>query len=365
VSPSAEGNRTLLRRFIVRAAMIGVVATALAGFSVPESNYIEGRVTDPQGRGLADVCVAVHSVEPTGSGVPRRYLDARTGSDGTYRITHLVSLNDYVVEFRPCDSANGIPEIYNDRPYSHLWQREVFDVVMAPASGVDAVLLPGGSISGNVVDTDGRPIPACVSLLSSRYAPGLATGSDGRFSFGGLPPSNYGIVFHAGSCGYRGGRGPYHERHHPERAILSDGTFEVGPATSAEFELVALRYGAISGRITGERGRPANAVCVFAKRLNHRKDLIHPFSWSRVAVTDEAGQYRIGDVTQGRWRVVVGRAPVAGIDPTLAYDYCTALRTSPRVDMAHMGARRVLPEHTTRGVDGSFPRAIRTDNVGS
>ncbi len=126
---------------------------------------LSGRVTDPEGKGIADVSVDAHS--PTGSGY------TRTSSDGSYRIrllpgTYSLSINVSSDEFPKPEMIEGI-EVTED-------------------TSLDIVLESGFLLSGRVTDPEGKGV-ADVSVYadsptSFEYT---QTSSDGSYRIRLLP----------------------------------------------------------------------------------------------------------------------------------------------------------------------------------
>lgn len=161
---------------------------------------LTGRVTDPGDTPLEDVSVYVSNED----GSYQNYV--YTEADGTYTAVGLPS-GSYRVFFR----KNGfISESYDDKPG---YQEADLVTVTAPdtTAGIDAVLSPGGSISGKVTDaTSGDPIQGVfVEVLDDdggRVESGF-TNVAGEYTMSAtLPSGDYFVRFNPddrnASCGY-------------------------------------------------------------------------------------------------------------------------------------------------------------------
>ncbi|HET6809621.1 MAG TPA: carboxypeptidase-like regulatory domain-containing protein [Acidimicrobiales bacterium] len=171
----------------------GIDAALVAG------GEITGTVTDtasPPNK-LGRICVSA-----SGGG---NYGYASTAPDGTYTIANLPS-GSYSVEFyNGCgDSGSYLPQWYKGA--SSQQAAAAVSVTAGQATpGIDAAMVPGGSISGRVTDTASPPnglSAVCVSASST--APGgqygsASTSSDGSYTISGLAPGSYTVEFR--NCG--------------------------------------------------------------------------------------------------------------------------------------------------------------------
>jgi hypothetical protein len=103
---------------------------------------------------LSGICVDAfptsQTYEDLGSG------QATSASDGTYTISHLVPGASYDIYFSACDGDSASPWVSDSYGASSPWQEG--SPVSAPATGTDGYMPKGGTISGTVTDSQGRPV---------------------------------------------------------------------------------------------------------------------------------------------------------------------------------------------------------------
>lgn len=164
---------------------------------------IRGRVTGTDGAGLANVAVTLlrRSDDPSGSSwTETGYIE--TNSDGTYLLEGLAS-NTYLVRFNTNRLAGYVPS---------YWQNTLDETLATPISvtlnsqitNINAQLVKGGSLSGNLRKADGGTAYRRVVLY--QYYPGehgqdpwypvrTLYPEDGDYRFAGLDAGTYRIGF--------------------------------------------------------------------------------------------------------------------------------------------------------------------------
>ena len=187
-------------RRVVAVTLAAICAGSLLGVGLAAaaaSGSIAGVVTNPSGNGIANVSVSVFSGGLYVAG-------ATTASDGSYSVGQLAS-GSYTVGFRPPppppsgpDTGNYLPQNYDGRaPSAGADPVAVLDG--NSTTGVDAVLQPGGTISGVVTDSSGNPLagisvePYDADGVAVGYA--AATASDGSYTLDRLPTGEYTVGF--------------------------------------------------------------------------------------------------------------------------------------------------------------------------
>ena len=136
------------------------------------------------------------------------------------------------------------------------------------------------SLEGTVKDSvSGAPIPRARVLLG-RYS--ATASAEGKFTIGGIVPGNYRLT--AQRPGFVMPRKPI-------RMVLGAGE------RKTETEIALVPAGGIAGRVTDADGAPVEGARVQAEDGRG--------AWSRT--TDESGQFRIGGLAPGRYRVVASR----------------------------------------------------------
>jgi hypothetical protein len=162
----------------------------------------------------------------------------------------------------------------------------------------------GFRISGTVVSSvTGQPLAQVRVFLSRTEARQdrevVITGSDGRFSFDGIPPGKY--VLAAGKPGFLMQGFEAHENY--SSAIVT------GPGMSAENLVFRIHPAAvISGQIVNEQDEPVRDVQVvlFRSWPEDGKRTVRP---SGATNSDDRGQYRFGELPPGTYFVVVCARP--------------------------------------------------------
>ena len=178
-----------------------------------------------------------------------------SGQDGSYTVSGLHSGN-----YRVC--FHGPPgyryECYNDKT-----TQDVGDLVAVTlpglTSGIDAVLDPGGSISGIVTKSEGGPFAEVfvqVFYPNGMWASGVRTNQNGEYSAYGLAAGNYKVFFSPPSgSGYSGEW--YNNKLDQEAADLVP---VVVPGVTSGIDAVLARGGSISGKVrNGANAGIANA----------------------------------------------------------------------------------------------------------
>lgn len=174
-----------------------------------------------------------------------------TNAQGKYAIEGLPG-GDYKVEFRPLFSSisgDHVGEWYNDRLSEAL-----ADVVTltAPAGRTDinAVLEPGGRITGKVTRPDGAPldqVSVTIYDTSAISVTSISTNATGVYTSTVLRNGDYTVRFQApGSSRYDA---PEYYNNKPDRTS-ADVVAVAAPRLSSGIDAVLEMSGAISGRVT-------------------------------------------------------------------------------------------------------------------
>ena len=162
---------------------------------LPVGGAIAGTVTDTSDTPLADIDVDV-SGGPTGDTVEY------TNAEGQYDATGLAP-GSYTVcfseDFDSSSPTGHVPECYNQTTQSTATPVTVTGG--ATTSGIDAVLTPGGGISGTVLDGDSSPVTtaevdASVAGGDGETAAYAYTDDSGTYSLSGLPAGSYDVCFY-------------------------------------------------------------------------------------------------------------------------------------------------------------------------
>ncbi|HFE53999.1 MAG TPA: hypothetical protein ENK07_11175 [Bacteroidetes bacterium] len=262
---------------------------------------IEGMVRDQAGNPLAGINVVAHS-----DSFMHFEQHTQTGVDGSYRLDNLPP-GDYIVE--------AFGDLWTRQFYDHavMWDSATFVPVQAGAtvSGIDFDLVPGGAITGVVVDSaSGQPIAGAhvrVDAISDSLTPWTywlelwaETGPDGRYVVGGLPPGNYIVEADKGELGYLpqlyDGHWPWEA---PDTVLVTGGMY----TPDVDFSLI--RGCALRGWVYDSTGVSASGATVVAE---------HPDGSAHYeATTDSSGYFQIVPMEPGDY-LVYATAP--GYDTT-------------------------------------------------
>jgi hypothetical protein len=182
---------------------LGFVVSVSATFQAQTGNAtggnISGRVTQ-HGRGLPDILVKATrelSVRPDSPGI-----EARTDSQGYYRIGPVVAGQYFVTVYGP-----GLVPLRNDQISGS--PRQISVSAGETVTGVDFDLIVGGTITGSVTNSAGKPIAQQAVMLTSvstqpnptlyvmnpaliRFTSGYFRTDDlGFYRIDGIPPGSY------------------------------------------------------------------------------------------------------------------------------------------------------------------------------
>lgn len=254
---------------------------------------IAGTVTDSAGTPLPGIEVSVRD----GHG---HYAGATTAADGTYSIGELAP-GSYSVRFAPeapvagfsPGGGNYLAQYYDQR--ASAGEADPVTVVGGrTATGIDARLAAGGTISGHVVDDTGASVYGL--LVTATDANGEFVGSSftdesGNYSIDQLPTGTYALEF--ASAGAHEGPDEL-TRFHGGRTTLAGST---GVAVTAgevtEGSETVIRGGEITGSLTDSEGHPIKGA---------RASLLDS-SGRRVAEVPAQGAYTIAALEAGTYFV--------------------------------------------------------------
>lgn len=237
----------------------GVDATLAPG------GKITGSVVDLSGEPIKGVCAYAYLNLPMGQST--LYNDVASGADGTFTFLGMQT-GSYMIEF--------VPACYGPSRYAIDWYpgspseggaTEV--AVTAPAStgGIDVRLSTGGSITGQVTDASGNPLPGiCINPIEATASGEVVTfvetesSATGDFLVTGLPPGEAILDFFPGCGGgdyvptFYGGATQQTAQPIPVTA---------GKTTSG-IDVRLSPGGAIDGTVTDLAGNPLAGICVEA-----------------------------------------------------------------------------------------------------
>jgi hypothetical protein len=263
---------------------------------------ISGRVTDSAGHPLKNICVNV--ITAFGSG------GTDTSAKGTFNTTtHFLPPGKYAVEFTPTcipgekASGNWAPQWYKNK-YSQASANKVTIRAGKIARGIDAVMRPGGQITGLVSGVKGTRLSGvCVVLLTAngRVEIGQTKTRKGGYRFAALDPGQYREEFFP-SCGKESAR--YLGQYWPTGTNQRDSKLigvRLGTLTP-NIDAALTLGGAITGmvRFKNRHGRPLAGICVYGQGLG----AVGTFEPD--AATGRNGSYVMDGLPTGRYSLSFG-----------------------------------------------------------
>lgn len=252
---------------------------------------VSGLVTSTSGKPLGGVCVQVNDNEVDST---------TTNSNGRYSIRG-IEPGSYSVQFLGgCGNSGSLAtQFYDNQP--DLDSASLVKLVAGEtASGIDAIMRPGGTIAGIVTGPSGQPLnQACVATSTlnqgeaiSDYLNMAFTDSDGEYVLSNLTPGTYLVNIGCGGGRYAGTW--FKSQPDPDSADLL--AVHAGVTTTVNGQLS--RAGAISGTVTNKAGHPLANVCVTAQFAPDGATVTNS-----EPETNRQGNYRIGGLAPGRYLI--------------------------------------------------------------
>lgn len=247
--------------------------------SLRQGATLAGKVSEPGGKPLEGAFVRYTPMAEGGDGGRvwrlRSAKPHRTGEDGAFRIENV---------------ETGRLALQFSHPSFVSVSREGIEAADGKVAEVSAELAAAGAVSGRVLGADGKPF-AGARIGANRVGPlpegtdpyfrvpqDVATGTDGAFTVGSLPPGRYRLVARA------------------------DGAADSDPAeTETGAAPVTLRLAAaysIAGIVRTRQGTPLSNVQVQAYRVQGEER-----SHEGSANTNREGRFEVRDVPQGTYEV--------------------------------------------------------------
>jgi hypothetical protein len=241
---------------------------------------------------LPGVCVIAENVS-TGYG-----NESETDSSGSYTITGLPG-GQYQVAFGPCTATQNIVGQFYDNQTDPLNAAAVPVTLGGSATGIDAVMQQGGTVTGLVTNAAGHPLSnECVNLSSQNpFAFFGALTVHGRYTITGIPADQYEVDFGCGGSD-RYSQQAYASPADPQAPALV--AIATGAVTSGIDATLPLG-GGVSGMVRTAAGAPVKDACVFAIGTKG-KDLAVGDS-EGFATTGKSGRYAMTGLAPGRYQV--------------------------------------------------------------
>ncbi|HET7018632.1 MAG TPA: carboxypeptidase regulatory-like domain-containing protein [Streptosporangiaceae bacterium] len=331
------------------------LVTTLNG-TVGQPGGISGIVTDRAGKPVNNICVSIVDQKT------KTYINIGGLPDfgppltehGRYHVRGLTP-GRYLVNFSSCTGGKFTGHWYRNG----TTLANATPVTVRPGrttTGINQVLVQGGSISGNITGPSGRPAKnICLeSFDSASLGFGFAiTNKTGHYTMSGLDSGHY-SVYAAPCSAHDANLG----------AVFAPKLVKVTKPRAATLNLSLKAGGTISGRVLGTDGKtPQPSTCVVAVPSNPDGSL-----QSVMAKAD--GSYVLPQITPGKYRVYFGDLFCTGFDDLFNQHEATTAPQWFQNQAAETAATTitVTSGHTNTGINatmhpyGTISGTIRTQS---
>ena len=166
--------------------------TSGIGGKLSAGGTISGKVTNSKNQPLSAICVSV-----TG---PNAFGEASTGDGGTYSVEDL-GTGKYTVLFSTgCGNASNLVIQWFKGKSTSTTATAVSVAAGKTTPGINAKMVPGGTISGTVRNAAGPLLGVCVSVASSLHSGSAITSITGSFAIAGLSSGKYSVGVATNEC---------------------------------------------------------------------------------------------------------------------------------------------------------------------
>ncbi|MEU7803039.1 carboxypeptidase regulatory-like domain-containing protein [Micromonospora arborensis] len=233
----SPARRALLAGALVAALVLPGAAPAQAA----ATGAVGGRLTTSTGAAAAEVLVQVYEADSY------NYVDnTSTDADGNYTIAGLPA-GSYLVGYFPLEQPG---QYYHQHPT--IWDANPVTVTAGGTARADDQLFGTGTITGQLVNTSGEPLPNLyieAREVETDGSAGAQTDDQGRFTFA-TRPGRYTLSFQPIE-------GSYQVQYVPGTTNRDNATvFEVKADEATVVNETALPAGGLSGRFTTAAGAP-------------------------------------------------------------------------------------------------------------
>ena len=234
--------------------------------SMREGGSLSGLVEDAQGNPVANICVTASSGGMSESG--------QSNANGEWTISGLAAGN-YSINYWDCNSLGFVGVAYSSQSQVGTLNQSSATLVGVIAGQNTTLpgatnLTQGGTITGQVSDTSGNPIPGICVLPegpSGSFSSAI-TDSSGAFTLTGLSPSaNYAIYFSPCPGSSSNFASAYYEQGQSLGSVSFVGATTLNVQSGQTLSGIDVTLGlgdSISGTVTDGTGGPATDVCVDA-----------------------------------------------------------------------------------------------------
>jgi hypothetical protein len=275
------------------------------------------RLGSSSGRPLRGICVSASNA----SGSVTSY--AATSRSGRYRVIGLTAGRFQLQFSAGCNNQGNYTTTFATARTKAGRQ----------TSAVNAVLQAGGTISGVVTGTHGKPVPGiCIQLDGANSDTAVMpywTADDGSYAITGLSAGTYEVGF-SGGCGNPGDYAPTWYKNQADESQATPITIRTGGTATASQRM--LPGAAITGTVTDESGHRLSGICVYAAT---------EFQTALGAVfTQDAGthhgRYTISGLAPGQYQVNFG----CGLGSKYAGQWFPDAQDAESADLISAGAGR-------------------------
>lgn len=328
---------------------------------------IEGGVTSSSGKALGGVCVFVTTpgiesypgpiaVGSVGGLPVIPSVDFGTTVRGRYEFANLQP-GDYELAFIGCGARGDPAEQWYSGGRGSGPAAIVYAGAQHPTGGIDAVLLPGGAISGTIRLASGRKaVPACVSVTDLNrnvQLPVSETFAIGGYRLTGLPPGAYHVTFVPTCFGLGYATQWYSRKASPSgaaRVIVRAGHLTAG------INAALTAGGSISGVITSAATHAGlGNICVAAQNVAVREDF-------GIGISTGQGHYVVRGLNSGRYKIEIfpcfGGTPAGQVRPS---PVTVVAGRQTRGINARLVAGGSIQGHVTAGPSASPGQALCVD----
>jgi Carboxypeptidase regulatory-like domain len=312
---------------------------------------VTGTVADSRGRKLSGICVYVATEQQAELGA---VFQADTGTyNGRYELSNLEP-GQYLVNFGCGLSTKYADQWFSDAPSAG--SAELVSVGHGQTSGINAVLRPGGSISGVVTGRSGRPLAnVCVYAFNSQERtdqfetigfPGPATNSRGRYELTGLAAGSYDVAFDPSCTEFSHYSMQWYRNKVAQPSANAVKVRSRGVTSGIDARLTL--GGTISGRVVNAIGQPLSNICPFAYNSAGQ------FGFGQ---TGTNGTYTMVGMSSGRYTVEFSSCNGANLVTVLKPARVVAPKATKGVDA------RLVPGGSVAGVVTTAAPPVPVANV--
>ncbi|MDQ1355380.1 MAG: hypothetical protein QG657_5690, partial [Acidobacteriota bacterium] len=251
---------------------------------------ISGRVADESGNGIQNVRARLYD------SANKLVTIVATNSSGNYTLTGILPGSYRVYFDTTYVTGNYVAEYYNDKFI--LSAADTINIISGQTATIDAVLSPGGIISGQVTDTGGNGIANVRVSVRNAYSNGQFkykyTDSSGNYTIQGIPASLCKVYFNTGSTDANYVSEWYNDKTDSTSAQI----FTVTPGQAfSGINAVLASGGMISGRVTdASTGTGIAEMEVYVYDSNG--NMVDTYGYS-----DENGDYTIKGLATGNYKI--------------------------------------------------------------